>query len=314
MYINAMGYYIPETRIDNAYFEEVNGLTPDWIEQRTGIRTRSRCGEEETVNTMAFDAVEDALKRCPYDIHDIDLIVAAAYCMTDTVGTVAHEVQRKWDIKGAKVFALTSACSSFVNGLETIQAYFKAGMAKKALLISSEQNSYYSDERDPKSGHLWGDASVAWLLSADKTAESDHKVEAIMTEGLGQVGKGPGGVVLRPKEGGIAMPDGRDVFLNACRYMVYALNDVLGQTGLEKSDMKAIITHQANKRIVAQVAHMLDLGMENFRNNIEELGNTGSCSAALVLSQKQEEFDAGDRVALLVFGGGYSCAGTIIRM
>lgn len=314
MYINAMGYYIPETRIDNAYFEKVNGLTPDWIVQRTGIQTRSRCAEGETVNTMAFDAVEDALKRCPYDIHDVDLIVAAAYCMTDTVGTVAHEVQRKWDIKGARVFALTSACSSFLNGLETIEAYFKAGLAHKALLISSEQNSYYSDQSDPKSGHLWGDAAVAWLLSADKVADTDREVEAVMTEGLGQVGKGPGGVVLKPKEGGIAMPDGRDVFLNACRYMVYALEDVLKRTGLQKSDLKAIITHQANKRIVAQVAHMLDLTMDDFRNNIEELGNTGSCSAALVLSQQQGDFDTGERVALLVFGGGYSCAGTIIKM
>ncbi len=314
MYINAMGYYIPETRIDNAHFEEMNGLTPDWIVQRTGIQTRSRCGEGENVNTMAFDAVEDALSRCPYDIKEVDLIVASAYCMYDTVGTVAHEVQRKWDVKGAKAFAMTSACSSFINGLEVVEAFFKAGMARKALLICSEQNSYYSNESDPKSGHLWGDAAVAWLLSAEKMADTDHEVEAIMTEGLGGVGKGPAGVVLRPKEGGIAMPDGRDVFLNACRYMVYALKDVLAQLGLEHGDLKAIITHQANKRIVAQVAHMLDLGMERFYNNIEELGNTGSCSAALVLSQREKDLEAGDRVALLVFGGGYSCAGTIIRM
>ncbi len=314
MYINAIGHYIPEARISNAYFEKVNGLTPDWIEQRTGILTRSRCAADENVNTMAFDAVDLASKKCPYPIKDVDLIVAAGYCIYDTVASVAHEVQRKWDVTGAKAFAVTSACSSFINGLEIIEAFFKAGMSRKALLICSEQNSYYSNEADPKSGHLWGDGAVACFLSADKAAESDHKVLAVSTEGLGQVGKGTGGVKLRPKEEGITMPDGRDVFLNACRYMIYALRDVLGKTGLQVNEMSKLITHQANKRIVAQVAHMLDLPMDRFLNNIESLGNTGSASAAIVLAQNEDSFQKGDKVALMVFGGGYSCGAFIVEM
>lgn len=313
MYINAMGHYVPQTRIPNEYFESVNGLTPDWIVQRTGIVTRSKCGDGENVNTMAFDAVEAALKDCPYDIRDVDLIVSAAYCICDTVATVSHEVQRKWDIAGAKAFSMTSACSSFINGLETVDAYFRAGMSKKALLICSEHNTYYSNESDPKSGHLWGDGAVAFFLSADKVADTDARVVSIFTEGLGQVGRGTGGVKLRPKEDGITMPDGRDVFLNACRYMIYALNGVLDQSGLKVKDLKHLITHQANKRIVAQVAHMLELPMERFLNNIEELGNTGSASAAIVLSQNSDRFAPGEKAALMVFGGGYSCGAFVVE-
>ena len=73
------------------------------------------------------------------------------------------------------------------------------------------------------------------------------------------------------------------------------------------------LCHQANKRIVAQVAHQLDMGMDRFLNNIEELGNTGSASAALVLAQDIEKIQKGEKVALMVFGGGYSCGCFIVE-
>lgn len=313
MYINAMGTYVPSLRIDNDYFKDVNGLTGEWILQRTGISSRSKCAPGENVNTMAFDAVEDARQHLPYDVKDVDLIVAAHYVAYDTVATVAHEVQRHFNIHGAKAVYASSACSSFINGLEIIEGYFAMGKATKALLVCSEENTYYSNESDPKSGHLWGDAAVAFFLSKDKAADTDVKVSTVFTEGLGDIGRGPGGVKLRPKEDGITMPYGRDVFIHACRYMIYALNHALGQASLKVEDITKLICHQANKRIVAQVAHQLDKPMDDFLNNIEELGNTGSASAALVLAQNRDKFKAGDRAALMVFGGGYSCGCFIVE-
>lgn len=313
MYINSMGYFIPETRITNDYFEHINGLTPEWIVQRTGIQSRSKAGPGEDANTMGLAAVEDALTRLPYDIKDVDLIVAASYSALDTVATLAHVAQREYGIEGAKAFYLSAACSSFINGLEVIDAYFKAGLSKKALIICSEHNTYYSNESDPKCGHLWGDAAVAYFVSADRVAPTDKKVLDIFTEGLGHVGKGPAGVRLRPKEDGITMPDGRDVFIHACRYMIHAIDNVLNATSLQISDLSAIICHQANKRIVAQVAHQLELPADKFLNNIEELGNTGSASAPLVLAQNVSRFNEGERVAVTVFGGGYSCGCFIVE-
>lgn len=308
-----MGYFIPETRITNDYFEHINGLTPEWIVQRTGIQSRSKAGPGEDANTMGLAAVEDALTRLPYDIKDVDLIVAASYSALDTVATLAHVAQREYGIEGAKAFYLSAACSSFINGLEVIDAYFKAGLSKKALIICSEHNTYYSNESDPKCGHLWGDAAVAYFVSADRVAPTDKKVLDIFTEGLGHVGKGPAGVRLRPKEDGITMPDGRDVFIHACRYMIHAIDNVLNATSLQISDLSAIICHQANKRIVAQVAHQLELPADKFLNNIEELGNTGSASAPLVLAQNVSRFNEGERVAVTVFGGGYSCGCFIVE-
>lgn len=309
-----MGYYVPAERVDNDHFFEVNGLTSDWIIQRTGIRTRSKAGEGENVDTMGLEAVKNALETLPYDIKDVDLIVAAHYCAYDTVATLAHVVQREYAVNGAKAVYVSAACSSFINGLEVVEGYFATGKAKKALLVCSEQNTYYSNESDPKSGHLWGDGAVAYFLSAGKVADTDLKVKGIFTEGLGDIGKGPFGVRLRPKEDGITMPDGRDVFIHACRYMIYALDHSLAMEEMKREDVTKFICHQANKRIVAQVANQLDMPIERFINNIEELGNTGSASAPLVLAQHKAEVKPGEKYALMVFGGGYSCGCFIVEI
>lgn len=313
MYINAMGAYVPSQRITNDYFEKVNGLTPEWIEQRTGIVSRSKAAEGENQFSMALEAIDNALTSLPYDIKDVDLIVGAAYAVYDSVGTVGHVAQRQYDINHAKVVYATSACSSFINGMEIAECYFKAGKATKALIICSEQNSYYANETDQKAGHLWGDAAVAYFVSKEKVADTDWKVLDIFTEGLGNLGKGPDGVRLRPKEGGITMPDGRDVFIHACRYMIYALKKSLETLNIKIDDLGHIITHQANMRIVAQVAHLLEKPMDHFFNNIRELGNTGSASAPLVLVQNRDNIQSGEKVALLVFGGGYSCGSLIVE-
>lgn len=314
MYINAVGCYVPEGRVPNEYFKDVNGLTADWIVQRTGIQSRSKAAPEENVDSMGLEAVAAAAESLPYDISEVDLIVAASYSVYDTVATVAHVVQQRYKIDNAKALYLSAACSSFINGMEVIEGYFASGKASKALIICSEHNTYYSNEKDPKSGHLWGDGAVAYFVSKERVAPDNIEVLDIYTEGLGHIGKGPGGVKLRPKEDGITMPDGRDVFIHACKYMVYALKKGLEHTGNTIDDLKYIICHQANKRIVVQVAHQLEQSNSKFLNNIEELGNTGSASAPLVFVQNRDKFEKGDLAALIVFGGGYSCGSMILKV
>lgn len=315
MYINSTGHYIPTDRVDNAHFLQLNGLSDEWIVKRTGIHTRSKAAEGEGHNSMGIAAIREAMKGLPYDIKDVDLIVSAAYSAYDTVATLAHEAQKEFDIDGAKAVYLSSACSSFVNGLELIDAYFASGKAKKALLVCSEHNTYYANERDEKCGHLWGDAAVAFFVSAEPCAEGEPEITSIYTCGLGNISKGPEGVKLRPKEDGITMPFGKDVFVNACRYMIDALTKAGEMSeGIKPEALDHIICHQANLRIVANVAHQLGLPMERFENNIGELGNTGSAGVALVFSQNRDKFQPGEHIGMTVFGGGYSCGAFIVRM
>lgn len=314
MFINSTGYYVPSQRIDNHYFLDKIGLTDEWITQRTGIKTRSKASEGENHNTMGLSAIENALAKLKYDITEVDLIVSACYSPYDTVATIAHIAQRKYNIENAKALYVSAACSSFVNGLEVVEGYFAAGKATKALLICSEHNTYYSNENDPKCGHLWGDGAVAYFLSKDKISEHDSEIKSVYTEGLGQIGKGPEGVCLRVHEDGITMPFGRDVFMYACKYMIHALEKVCLPNKLEVTDLDYIICHQANMRIVSNVAHTLKMENNRFLNNIEELGNTGSASAPLVLAQNIDNLQKGSKIGLTVFGGGYSCGAFLVEI
>ena len=314
MYINSTGFYVPSGRVYNDHFLDVNGLTSEWIVKRTGILSRSKAGEDEGHDSMGLAAIENALIKLPYDIKEIDLIVSASYSPYDTVATIAHLAQQKYDIPDMRAVYASAACSSFVNGLEIVEGYFAMGKAKKALLVCSEHNTYYSNESDPKCGHLWGDAAVAFFLSIEPQVENEPEIKQIYTRGLGNISTGPGGVRLRLRDGGIQMPDGKDVFVHACKYMTQALEGVTKPECMEIQDLSYIICHQANKRIVANVANQLQMDESRFINNIEELGNTGSASAALVFSQNREKFKPGDTVGLTVFGGGYSCGAFLVKI
>lgn len=163
MFINATGVYVPAERVHNDYFLELNRLTSEWIEQRTGIISRSKAQPEENINTMGLEAIRDALPKLPYNITEVDLIIAASYSPYDTVATAAHVAQKEFNMTKAKALYLSSACSSFLNALEVVEGYFAMGKATKALIISADKNSAYSNDTDPKAGHLWGDAAAFFI-------------------------------------------------------------------------------------------------------------------------------------------------------
>ena len=313
MYINATGYYIPEERVDNQHFLELNGLTSEWIEQRTGIRTRSKAKPEENINTMSLEALRNALPKLPYDITEVDLIISASYSPYDTVATAAHKAQFEYQMTNAKALYLSSACSSFLNALEVVEGYFAMGKASKALILAADKNSAYANETNPKDGHLWGDAAAAFFLSKEKIAEGEPEIIDIYTHGLGHLPKAPEAVHLRPRDGGIQMPEGRDVFMQACTYMPKNVLYLLEKNHLSLEQLSYFIGHQANMRIMMNIAKQLSLPEDKFLHNIEELGNTGSVSSALVFAQNTERFKAGDLIAITVFGGGYSTGACLIK-
>lgn len=313
MFINASGFYVPEERVANDHFSALNGLTSEWIEQRTGIKTRSKAKADENVTTMGLEAVKQALPHLPYDVKEVDLIISASYSPYDTVATAAHVTQRALNIENAKAFYISSACSSFLNALEIVEGYFATGKATKALILSADKNSAYYNEKDPQSGHLWGDAAAAFFISKDRFSTEEPEIIEILTQGLGTIGKGPEGVSLRPQDGGITMPEGRDVFIQACTYMPQNVLFLLEKNKLSLNDLSYFIAHQANMRIMANIAKHLNLPEEKLLHNIEKYGNTGSVSSALVYAEHASQFKKGDLVALTVFGGGYSAGACLIQ-
>src|SRR5271166_5088291 len=138
MYINAASHYLPTTIIPNEYYAKLIGLSDEWIYKRSGIRSRTRAGTHENTNTMAVEATKAAIGRLPYSLKEIDLIVGATYTPYDTVGTLAHVVQRFFRIPEARVVSVSSACSSFLNAIEIVEGYFATNKARRAIVVASE--------------------------------------------------------------------------------------------------------------------------------------------------------------------------------
>lgn len=313
MYINSISHYLPQQIIKNDYFLKINGLSEDWITKRTGIIERRKALPCENANTMAVDAVKRTIKNLPYAISDIDLIVGATYSPFDIVINLAQAVQKHFNINEVKAVTTTSACSSFVNAVEIVEGYFAMGKAEKALVVASEHNTAYHNEDDENSGHLFGDGASAVFISKNKISDNDMEIIDVITEGLGNVGKASKAVYLQPLNGGIKMPFGKDVFLNANNYMKSALTDILDKNNFTVNDLNYVIPHQANIRIIEHIRKELKLNKEKIIVNIDKLGNTGCASTPIAFSQNQEKFKKGDLIGITVFGGGYSSGAMLIK-
>ena len=199
-------------------------------------------------------------------------------------------MQNEFGIEDAQVLYLSSACSSFLNALEVVEGYFAMGKADKAFVLA------------------------AFFISKERLSNSDAKIVEIYTRGLGYLPNAQKAVGLKPKDGGISMPLGKDVFVKACKYMPQSVEYLLNRRGLKFEDLTYFIAHQANMRIISNIAKQYGIPDKKLLHNIAELGNTGSVSSALVYAQNAKKFKEGDLVAMTVFGGGYSTGACLISI
>lgn len=313
MIINLVTDYIPDIVVSNEYFSVNYDITDEEIIAKSGIKQRRHTGLGENTNSMAIEAVKNALTDIPFGINEINLIIGATYTPFDTVGTLGHAVQKHFNIQNSKCFSIDSACSSFVNAVEVVDCYFANKKASKALIVVSENNSLYNDLSDKKSNFLWGDGASAIFISNQQYSDNDFEVLDINTTGLGHIGRSTEGVYLRPANGGLQMPYGKDVFQYACTYMVQEIEQILSKNNIPISQLKYLIPHQANSRITDYVIKKLKLDPSSVLNNIEQLGNTGCASTPIVMSQNMKKFQKDDLIVISVFGGGYSSGSILLR-
>ncbi len=243
----------------------------------------------------------------------VDCLVGSTYSFYDTVAAPAHVVQAEYDIDAPIAVNVTTACSTFINSLEVVQGYFAMGKIENALVIASDSNTFYGDEKDDKTGHLWGDAAAAIYIVKDRISENDIEILDIKTAGHANIGKGLEGVYLRPHDVGLVMPFGKDVFVHACNYMAGSTLKILENNNYSIKDLNYLIPHQANMRIMTNVAEQLKFPEEKVIKNIDRLGNTGSATTAIGISENFENFIKEDLIVLTVFGGGYSSGAALLK-
>jgi len=312
MFILGSGEFIPARVVDNAYFSQATGRPADWFVQRTGIQQRRRAEGAEDLNSMGIAAVESLLERGGLSLEGVDLIVAASYTPVDTIGTLAHVIQRRFKLRGARALYLSTACSSFMDAVDLTTAYFQSGRAHRALIVAAEHNSAFARDEDERSGHLWGDGAAAVLL--DKQPQgAEFEVIDVRTRGLAECGQGPLAITLNPRAGELLMPYGKEVFARACQEIAAATREVLTANGLSVEDVRLFIPHQANKRIIDHVAVNLGLPPERVAVTITDLGNTGCASVAITLHRFGRDVAPGEYLVLTTFGGGYSVGAALLR-
>ncbi|MBX0292655.1 ketoacyl-ACP synthase III [Hymenobacter sp. HSC-4F20] len=314
MYIHQVAAYLPAEIITNEHFTRLNGLSHEWITERTGIQTRRKAASEENTNTMALEVTRRVLAQTSaVQPGEVDLIVGGTYTPHDTIYTVAHAVQRELNVSDIPVVSISSACSSLLNAVEIVEGYFALGKARRALVVVSEHNTAYNNEQDTVAGHLWGDGAAALLLTQERLAPTDLHVRTVLTGGAGNVGKADHAVTLKPVAKGIVMPHGKDVFLHACTYMTRVTQQVMERNALSVADISYLIPHQANLRITKNVLQQLGLSDDRAVSNIEELGNTGCAGAAIALADTWDRLQPGNKVVVTVFGGGYSYGAMLLE-
>lgn len=310
MFILASSEFVPAQTVGNEYFSRLLDKPVSWFEQRTGIRERHRASGEENVHTMALAAVA-GLKEQGALPGQVDLIIAASYTPLDTIGTMAHVIQREFGLRGAKAMYLSTACSSFLDALDVTWMYFKSGRINNALIVAAEHNSAYARDEDITSGHLWGDGAAAVMLGTSSKGARFEVIET-RTRGCGDQGHGPYAISLTYQHG-LQMPHGREVFAQACEEMERAIREIVTGNGLTLEDVQLLVPHQANKRIIDHVADALGLPADRCALTVDHLGNTGCASVAITFHRTAHRVAPGGYAVLVTFGGGYSVGAALVR-
>lgn len=304
---------VPDTVVTNQDLSALTGRAPEWFERVTGIRERRRLPQGTSAEDLAQQVVRKISRDQRLSVDKVDLIVGCTYTPHDTIGTLAHVVQRELGVPEAIVFTLSSACSSMINGLEVAAAMIESGRATSALLVGTEHNSRFARDSDDRAGHLWGDAAAAVLVTAEDLARDHFQLLDVITTGRATLGTGPRAISLRIGSADISMPDGRSVFSIACRELVRVSELLLRRNGLTASDIRWLVPHQANRRIMDQVLELLGLPPDRLVSTIETHGNTGCVSALLSLAAISPHVTHGDLIMVPVFGGGFSSGAALLR-
>jgi 3-oxoacyl-[acyl-carrier-protein] synthase-3 len=314
--ISALGCYVPPGLLTNQDLEKMVETSNDWILSRTGIVQRHRAAPEIATSDMAYEAAKVALAQRGVDGSEIDAIIVCTITPDMFFPATACLVQNRLGAKGAWGFDLLAACSGFVYGLTTAAHLVMCGTHKKVLVIGADTMTRIIDYTDRATCVLFGDGAGAML------------VEPTETKGEGFIGflneiDGSGGDYLKMPAGGSRMPataetvaerqhfvkqDGPQVFKYAVRKMFECSRDLLARHGLTGKDVKVMIPHQANRRIITAAAERLGMTEDQVIINIEQYGNTTSGTIPLATRDaiEQGKLKKGDIVIFATVGAGFT--------
>lgn len=316
------GKYLPVKVLTNADLEKMVETSDEWIRTRTGIQERRITSPSEATSDLSIRAAKIALEDAQVSPEEIDAILVCTCTPDMFFPSVACLVQSALGAKNAFAMDLAAACSGFIYGLATAKSFIESGTGKKILLIGVDTLSKITNWEDRSTCVLFGDGAGAAVLSAE-TGESGVLSTFLAADGAwANILKVPAGgsrtpvnaEILKQKSNTIQM-DGPEVYKLAVIKMVEAAQKALELAGKKASDLKLIIPHQANLRIIDSVAKRLRLNGNNVFVNVQKYGNMSAATTIVALDEAQREgkIKSGDLVELVAFGAGLTWAAAVIQ-
>ena len=320
--IIGVGMYAPEKVLTNTELAGMLHTTEEWIETMSGIRERHIAAPSQAASDLGAIAAQRALARAGVSPDEVDLIIVSTSTPDMQFPSTACIIQKRLGIKNVPAFDLTAVCSGFVYAL-TVGAQFIANeFSRTVLVIGTEAVSRVINWSDKDTCMLIGDGAGAVVL---RQAPSGY---GILSAKLGADGSGanfmmvPAGgsrkpataEVIEKKMNKIQM-NGQEVFKFAMKKLPEVTEQALELANLHTEDLKLIIPHQANRRIIEAAARRMDLPLEKFMVNVERYGNTSSATIPIALHEALEtgRIKSGDLIALTGFGGGLAWGSLIMR-
>lgn len=321
--IAGTGRFLPEKVLTNHDLEKMVDTSDEWIVERTGIRERRIADENSSASDLAVPAARQAIEDAGLKPDELDLIIVGTSTPDMMFPSTACFVQAALGAKKAVAFDILAACAGFTFSLTTADSFLVSGRYKNALVIGAEVYSSIVDWEDRTTCVLFGDGAGAVVLKAEN-GESGIISSHIFSDGTkADYLYAPGGgsklrftrEMVDQKRYCLAM-DGQKTFKVAVKNMVQAAREALAHNEIKISDLKLIIPHQANKRIMSAVAKQLGIGEEMVYSNIEKYGNTAAASIPIALDEALREGRAGkgDLILTVTFGGGFTWGSSLIRL
>jgi len=320
--IAGVGSYVPAKVLTNAELEKMVDTTDDWITTRTGIKERRIAAKDEFTSDLAAKAAQRAMKAAGITGDQIDLIIVATITPDMVFPSTACLVQQKIGARRAAAFDLEAACSGFIYGLEIAQQFIMSRTYDTVLVIGAEKLSSIVDWQDRNTCVLFGDGAGAAILQNRTT--SHGLLTAVMGADGGKAD------LLHMPGGGSRCPataesvsarlhylrmEGKETFKYAVQAMMNAAQEALRRCEVDITQIKCIIPHQANRRIIDAVGERLGATPGQLFVNLERYGNTSAASVAIALAEavNSGRIQRGDLILLVVFGAGLTWGAAVIE-
>ena len=318
------GSCLPEKKLTNSDLEKMIDTDDKWITTRTGIKERHIAGEGESNSTFAICAAQKALKDANVSAEEIDMIILATVTPEMVFPATACFVQDAIGAKNAWAFDITAACSGFVYGLSIAEQFIKSGKHKNILVIGSETLSKITNYKDRGSCILFGDGAGAAVIQGrqedsprgvmySKTLSDGTGWNYLKCEAYGS--RYPSKQKLDDPDKVYMQLDGKAVYQLAVRRIVEMVDDCKKACNVTNDQIKFLIPHQMNARIIESAGKRLGFDESQIFVNIKNIGNTSAASIPIALDdcRRQGKINSGDIVLLAAFGGGLTWGANIIE-